>query len=479
MIAEKIAQVKKEKQKKLINLVAIIGGAVVIGTLLLYLLTNVKLTSDEQAIHDKPTQEKQRVLTTKSLENTVVNRQRYLDAYQHYQITLMPPLSRITLTRWDKPVFDRIQLLDNTALEQFSSGNYASALNAMTQLTALAKDTIERSQNEYNNAIISAKNAYSSLDYSLALLALQQASQHQKSSQELSTLSIQVESIPKIRNIVESIRISNIENKPEDELQAISALANLDPDWGDYRQRTATLVSQISTKKFNQAIARAYRALDKKLIKSAQAELNKASSIFSSRVEINQLSQAIAQLTGTIRLATSIENADNAAASDDWESVRRHIKQALIIKPNYRLLTDRLEESTKIIALKKQMATLLSSPYRLAIESVQVRAKVSLIQAESHAIDSPSLRAISTQLVTTLNAVNKEVAVALTSDGKTSVSLRGVGIVGSVTSKTIQLKPGPYTFEGKRQGYKSKIVKVTIPMNKTSFKLTVVADERI
>lgn len=502
MIAEKIAQAKKAKQKKQINLLAVSGGAVIMVALLLYLVTNFKLARDESATQSKLTQQKQPVLDTKPKEmadseqfdrgaglqylpsnearqNSVADRQVYLEAYQHYQTALKPSLNSIDLMRWDKPVSDKLQLFENAALEQFSSGNYASALDAINKLTELAKDTIERSQNEYDDAIARAKQAYSALDYNMALLAIDKATLHQKDSQELGSLSLQIENIATIRDLEQIIRIANIESDPETELQAIRSLAKVDPDWGDYSQRTATLASQITIDRFNRAIARAYAAVDKKQVNTARAELNKASAISSSREEINQLSQEIAQLERTKRLETSVTNADTAAASDDWDKVSRNLAQALNNKPNDRLLTSRLEKANQIIAFKKQMTVLLTHPYRLATESVKVRAKIALIKAESYTEDSASLSTLSAKLADTVEAVNREVVVTLVSDGVTSISVRGVGIVGAVTSKVIQLKPGPYTFEGKRKGYKSKIVTVTIPMNNTTFRLKVVANERI
>lgn len=493
MIADKIAQAKQEKQKKRFNLMVIICAAAVIGALLLYLLTNFKVASDEKAAQSKLTQQTLSVQDAKAIDNadngsdlrdeapqdSLVARQTYLAAYQHYQTALKPPLNDIDLARWDKSVSDKLQLFEETALEQFSTGNYASAMTAMTTLTELANATLERSQKEVDNAIARVKQAYFALDTNMAKLALDKITLHQKDHQELGSLSSQVDKIPTIRALEDTIRIANIENEPEKELQAIRSLAKVDSDWAEHSQRAATLASQLTTKRFNQAIARAYVAVDKKQINTARSELNKARAISSSRNEINQLSQAIAQIERTNRFETNVASADNAATADDWDKVSRHITQALSHAPNDGLLTRRLDKANQIIALKKRMAALLENPYRLANESVKIRAQIALIKAEPYADDSASLNALSAKLAGMLAAVNKVVAVSIASDGMTSVSIRGVGIVGAVASKVIQLKPGPYTFEGKRNGYKSKIVTVTIPMNAMSFKLTVVADERI
>jgi hypothetical protein len=492
MIADKIAQAKKSKQRKWRDLFVIGFGVIIVVALLLYLLTNFKPASDEKAAQNKLTYQRQPVLVTtpepsdnksalknEDQQDSVAARQAYIQAYQYYQTELQPSLSSIAIKRWDQPIADKLQLSESTALEQFTASNYDAALDAINQLTELAKNTLEQSENQYNDAVASVKQAYDTLDYNKALLALDKASLHQKNSPQLNTLSIHVENIPKIKALQQIIRISEIENETEKELQAIRNLAKVDPDWGDYSQRTEILLAQLTTNKFNSAIARAYAALDKNDLNTAKTELNKASVVFPSRQEIKQLSTAIAEQLRRKRLAKNVTNADVAERADDWGNVGLSIKQALYDKPNDLGLTTRLAKAHDISGLKKQMAALLLYPYRLANEAVKVRAKIALIQAESYADDSASLTALSINLADTVDAVNREVAVALVSDGLTSVSLRGVGIVGKVLSKVIQLKPGAYTFEGKRQGYKSKIVTVAVPIDTTSFTLKVVADERI
>lgn len=487
MIAEKIAQAKKDKQEKRFNLIAIICGAAIMAVFLLYLATNFKLSTYEENIVQGKTTEQDKSASAipkakpdeKTSQNTEVDRKAYINAYQHYQTMLKPSLDDIDIAQWNTALSNKLQLLENTALEQFSSGDYVSAFDAITKLNELADDTLRQSQNEFEEAIAKAEKAYLSLDTNMAILALDEASLHQENNPQLQALANQIGNIPTIRDIEETIRIANIENKPEEELQAINALFKVDSDWGDHTQRASNLRAQITTNQFNKAIANSYAALDKKQINTARSELNKAKAISPSRAEINQLNQSISQLERTQRFESNVVNAEKAAATDNWEKAKNEITQALINSPNDRKLTKQLDKANQIIALKQQITALLSNPYRLANESVKVRAKIALIQAESHSKDSITLRTLAAKLSTTVEAVNKEVNVSVTSDGKTNVTIRGIGIVGNQTSKVIQLKPGPYTFEGQRVGYKSKIVKVTIPINQTTFKLTVVADEPI
>jgi hypothetical protein len=75
--------------------------------------------------------------------------------------------------------------------------------------------------------------------------------------------------------------------------------------------------------------------------------------------------------------------------------------------------------------------------------------------------------------------MNKKITVEVISDNQTHILVRGVGVVGQTSLKTIQLTPGNYTFEGKRKGYKSKLINVLIPYDKPTFSLSIHCDEPI
>ena len=76
-------------------------------------------------------------------------------------------------------------------------------------------------------------------------------------------------------------------------------------------------------------------------------------------------------------------------------------------------------------------------------------------------------------------AYDTKVAVRILSDGQTKISVRGVGQVGATLDRTIELRPGSYTFEGVRAGFRSKLMKVDIPPGTEEIVLEIYLDERI
>ena len=92
---------------------------------------------------------------------------------------------------------------------------------------------------------------------------------------------------------------------------------------------------------------------------------------------------------------------------------------------------------------------------------------------------SPILKSRSEQLSKFISKATTPVEVVIKSDGKTEITVRKVGIVGKTHIKTINLRPGGYTFEGKRAGYKSKLVNLRVPFDGVGIEIRIVCDEQI
>ena len=65
------------------------------------------------------------------------------------------------------------------------------------------------------------------------------------------------------------------------------------------------------------------------------------------------------------------------------------------------------------------------------------------------------------------------------SDGKTDITVRRIGIVGKTLEKVIKLRPGDYTFEGTRTGYKSKLINISVPVDGEGIEIRIICDEQI
>ena len=121
----------------------------------------------------------------------------------------------------------------------------------------------------------------------------------------------------------------------------------------------------------------------------------------------------------------------------------------------------------------------LSRPERLGAPRVVDAARDALRRAAALTALSPRLANSAEGLERTIEAARTPVPVRIVSDEETEIGIRGVGTVGRVRERTIALLPGEYVFEGKRRGYRSKLVDVVVQANLDApVEVRIVCDER-
>ena len=138
-----------------------------------------------------------------------------------------------------------------------------------------------------------------------------------------------------------------------------------------------------------------------------------------------------------------------------------------------------LKTSNQIIKFKALFSIYIKDPYKLANEKNIEEIQIAIEQTRDISLLSKTLEKKRQVVTENLAKMNNKIPVDVISDQKTYVLVRGVGKVGAIEKKTIQLRPGNYIFEGQREGFKSKLVKVFIPIEQTSFTVKVVCDEPI
>ena len=138
-----------------------------------------------------------------------------------------------------------------------------------------------------------------------------------------------------------------------------------------------------------------------------------------------------------------------------------------------------IERANEVLWLQSVLAQYEKSPYRLTDNGVLNEAKEILERASYASKHSSKLRKQIKQLSELITKFNRLIPVMVTSDNMTDIQVRGIGKLGIILNKTIKLKPGYYTFEGARNGFKSKLLQVLIPYNKNNYSVRLICDESI
>ena len=403
----------------------------------------------------------------------------YIDALSDYENKLKPELNKIDLMKWDQPRGQRLVMLEDEALSQFSVANYAGAVSSIEALTQLAQTMITDSQQEFEQAMSIAQSAYDADQYDDAKFQVANALMLNQTSIEAETLSSKIEQLPEILTLLEQINTAKVENKPEKELGFIKDILKLAPEREAVVERKQVLIKAINNKNFKSYIAQSYQAIKQGNVGKAKQKIIAAKNIFPNRQEVRDAVIALQELEKTQRFETYRHQAQMAMVSDDWVTAKKQFELALREQTDDKAIQASLLQATTIITLNNEFEQQINNPYRLSNKQLASRMKGKINEASTFVDSSPSLDKNATKLSHLIKSMNKKISVEVVSDNQTNILVRGVGIVGITKLKIIQLIPGHYTFEGKRKGFKSKLIDVLIPYDQTSFSLSIYCDEPI
>ena len=403
----------------------------------------------------------------------------YINALSDYENRLKPELNKIDLTRWDQARSQRLVILEDEALSKFSIADYIGAISSIEELKQLAQAMISDSQQEFEQAMSSAQAAYNTDLYDDAKFQVANALILDNTSIEAEALSTKIDKLPEILTLLEKTNIARIENKPDKELNLIYELIKLDPDREAVIKRKQALINGINNTSFKSYIAQSFQAIKQGNAGKARQKIVAAKNIFPNRQEVGDAVRALQELEKKQHLKTYQLKAQSAIASDDWVTAKKQLELALREQADDKAIQNTLSKATTIITLNNEFEQQLKNPYRLSNKQLASKVKDKITQASAFVDASPSLNTKTNKLSHIIDSMNKKISVEVVSDNQTNILVRGIGVVGVTQLKTIQLTPGRYTFEGKRKGFKSKLIDVLIPYDQTSYRLSIRCDEPI
>lgn len=406
-------------------------------------------------------------------------RQAYLTAFNAYENDIKPKLEPLDLKKWDSSAAARLASLEEEALTAFSDQDYKKALQNIEQAGNLVEALFTESRQQFDDALSMASVYYSEDNYDKAKLEIERALLLNAQSGEANKLKNQIDILYQLLPLLEKARVAKIENDARKELDLLEAILKLDPDRNEARIRKQYLVKRNRDEQYNSYIDQSWQSLKLGDAHNTRLSLSKARAIYPDRIEIQDVSNSLKILESELRFEAYTETASKAMAADDWILAKRNLGQALAEKPDEKNLKPLLNKSERIVYLKQEIDRYIAKPYRLVNTQVLTKAEALLAEAENYHEASPGLVDKSNVLSRLIGQVNRKIPVEVISDNNTNVLVRGVGVVGQTKSKTIELPPGRYQFEGKRVGYKSKLIDVLIPYDISEFQVLVICDEPI
>ncbi len=406
-------------------------------------------------------------------------RKKFMEILKEYENELEPRLEASNVQGWNSAGLFEINELKKKVMSTFTNGEYGMAMENLLHLKNLTLETIIQADQIFEENMEKAASLLAEERYDGASRHIKKALSVHSQSPGALKLAREIEKLPHTLVLLNGARAARAEKNFQKEYDFLRQVLDVAPERQEVKERLEVLAGLIKARNFDLHISLGFAGIDDRQAKKARTHYQEARKIDPRRPELSILMGQLLDLEKSFRVDQAVRKAELAIRQDDWQKARMYFARAAEDGPENKTVAEGLRRADHFLELQASLGQYLKKPYRLSHANVRKEAENTLVQAEKVSKYSLKITKQARQLSGLMTRINRFIPVTIISDNKTNVLVRSVGKVGVVSQKNIQLKPGHYTFEGARKGFKSKLVQAFIPYDQDSFRVRVICDEPI
>ena len=374
---------------------------------------------------------------------------------------------------------ERIGLGRTKALEAHGDGDTDSALRLLAEAAREAQELVRNEETRFRLSLQAVAEAYATGNAETARMHVDQALAQRPGDPEAKLWESRVARLPQLLAERREAQDARTAGKLREERAALRRIVELDPDDDGARRRVRAIERQLREQAFARSMAQGRQAVEDRALEPAKQALAEAQRREPQHADTRALAVQVAALERALTRDGHLAAAEQAAVRDDWEAALRAFEKARTVEPTHAEAVSGSTLATRLVKAQRAVDEFASRPERLGSVAVADAAGDALREAQALTALSARLASSAQGLERAIEAARTPVPVRILSDEHTEVGIRGVGKIGRVRERTIELVPGEYVFEGKRRGYRSKLVEVLVGANPGApVEVRVVCDER-
>ena len=237
-------------------------------------------------------------------------------------------------------------------------------------------------------------------------------------------------------------------------LKAYQDAVGLDDGWQPAREALAKVRGRIVAANFESAMSSGLSALNQEAFKEAEQAFRRALKI---RPGAREAEAGLAQAQQGRRLDQITVARTRGKVFEDlerWSEAMEQYQSALEVDPSLAFALEGLERSRSRASLDAKLTALLDAPSRLFDPRVLRDSEALIAEARNLQPAGARLTDQLDRLQGLIRQAATPIAVQLSSDGLTDVTLFRVGKLGAFVNREINLRPGNYTAVGSRDGFR-------------------------
>ncbi|GMM72602.1 hypothetical protein MTsDn5_25540 [Alteromonas gracilis] len=367
----------------------------------------------------------------------------------------------------------------NKAFNAYSSSNFSEVETALEVVNGSVSALNAEYESAYTTPYESALSAFEKDDISEAFNLNRVSLTTNPDFEKAKVLQQRIDVYSEVQDAYEQARVGRVENNIQKQRDAYAEIVALDPFREDAKQALDAIERQIRENRFNTLLASANKAIEARDFTTATQRINEAKSLKSSSSELDIISKKLASLIAGSEQQKIESQVTLFANADEWKTVQMLASKGLTSFSASPTLLQAKQDADGILNASKRLEAYQQRPERLSDNNVRNLAQQDIEKARNYASKSAKLLTQITALEGIVDKINHPRPVTITSDNDTYIKVLGVGVVGEIKRKTIQLKPGTYRVEGSREGYRSTIKEIVVSPSDNNPSVHIVCTEKV
>lgn len=402
----------------------------------------------------------------------------FQQALSEYEEQLQPQINQVLLADFETEKASALALQKQKMLSAFANGSFVQAKQQLDALVQNADNLVQQWRQQANSHVETALQAFEQGQIPQAQINVNKALELMPTNTSALNLQIRINAYSEVNKFLDELDVAVIENNLNKQVTLLKRIVELDPQRSDVAKELSEAQAALAKQTLANYLNQAESALQNGQISQAQQFVNKAKAINAKEKGVLSLQKRINTALANNKLGAAKLQLADLASADKWQQVDEVASDFLQQYPSDSDLQDFKQQAQQVILAKRSLALFVSKPERLADENIRAAATKALQNALVPSLKSPSLQEMLAAVSTSIDQYSEPVAITVNSDGKTYIIVVGVGHVGQHKQKTIQLTPGEYVLQGRRDGYKNKRQSFTVVAGK-ALNISLVCDEKL
>lgn len=260
--------------------------------------------------------------------------------------------------------------------------------------------------------------------------------------------------LPRVLELLQAGEAFAAQGELQQARQQFAEALKLDGANREARSALAKVQRRIAGQGFRSAMSQGLQALNTGDFSTARSAFERAAKLAPASKEPADGLRQVAAAEMLARIRAVQQRAQTAEAQEQWPEAEARWREALALDSSLLSARQGAARARARAQIDSQLRALLADPWKLAEDAVHRDALALRQRALAAQPRGPRLSAQLENLERVLPLARTPLPVRITSDGATEVRLHRVRDLGRFASLDLQLRPGRYTLQGTRRGYR-------------------------